>query len=50
MDPEKRTLMQVNIEDKLHAEQVFERLMGNEVQPRKKFITEYAREVKNLDI
>ncbi|MCB1186965.1 type IIA DNA topoisomerase subunit B [bacterium] len=50
MDPEKRTLMQVNIEDKLHAEQVFERLMGTEVQPRKKFITEYAREVKNLDI
>ncbi|MEZ5337960.1 MAG: DNA gyrase subunit B [bacterium] len=50
MDPEARTLLQVNIEDKLHAEQVFERLMGNEVQPRKKFITEYAREVKNLDI
>jgi DNA gyrase subunit B len=50
MDPEARTLMQVNIEDMLHAEQVIVRLMGNEVQPRKKFITEYAREVKNLDI
>ncbi len=50
MDPEARTLFQVNIEDRLHAEQVFERLMGSEVQPRKKFITEYAREVKNLDI
>jgi DNA gyrase subunit B len=50
MDPEQRTLLKVNIEDHKHAEEVFERLMGSEVQPRKRFITDYAREVKNLDI
>jgi DNA gyrase subunit B len=50
MNPETRTLLQVNIEDKRHAEEVFERLMGPEVPPRKRFITEYARQVKNLDI
>jgi len=50
MNPETRTLLKVNIEDKRHAEEVFERLMGTEVQPRKRFITEYARHVKNLDI
>jgi DNA gyrase subunit B len=50
MNPETRTLLRVNIEDEKHAEEVFARLMGNEVQPRKQFITEYAREVRNLDI
>jgi len=50
MNPETRTLLKVNIEDQKHAEEVFTRLMGNEVQPRKRFITEYAREVRNLDI
>jgi DNA gyrase subunit B len=50
MNPETRTLLQVNIEDKRHAEEVFDRLMGPEVPPRKRFITEYARQVKNLDI
>ncbi len=50
MNPEKRTLLKVTIEDSQHAENVFERLMGKEVAPRKKFITDYAREVKNLDI
>ncbi|MCH7471567.1 type IIA DNA topoisomerase subunit B [bacterium] len=50
MDPEKRTLLKVNIEDRRHAEEVFDRLMGSEVQPRKRFIIEYAREVRNLDI
>ena len=50
MNPETRTLLKVNIEDHKHAEEVFTRLMGNEVQPRKRFITEYAREVRNLDI
>jgi len=50
MNPETRTLLKVNIEDLKHAEEVFERLMGSEVHPRKRFITEYAREVKNLDI
>jgi DNA gyrase subunit B len=50
MNPETRTLLKVNIEDQMHCEEVLERLMGNEVQPRKRFITEYARTVKNLDI
>jgi DNA gyrase subunit B len=50
MNPESRTLLKVNIEDQVHAEAVLERLMGSEVPPRKRFITEYARNVKNLDI
>jgi DNA gyrase subunit B len=50
MNPETRTLLQVNIEDQAHCEGVLERLMGSEVQPRKRFITEYARTVRNLDI
>jgi DNA gyrase subunit B len=50
MNPETRTLMRVNIEDHRHAEEVFERLMGEEVQSRKRFITEYAKAVRNLDI
>jgi DNA gyrase subunit B len=50
MNPEVRTLLQVNIEDKHEAEAIFTRLMGDEVAPRKRFITEYAKSVKNLDI
>lgn len=50
MNPEARTLMQVSVEDGYHATEVFERLMGEEVQARKRFITEYAKAVKNLDI
>jgi DNA gyrase subunit B len=50
MNPEVRTLMQVNIEDQHEAEAIFTRLMGDEVAPRKRFITEYAKSVKNLDI
>ncbi|MEP0814863.1 MAG: type IIA DNA topoisomerase subunit B [bacterium] len=50
MNPESRTLLKVTIDDAAHAETVFTNLMGNEVAPRKKFITDYAREVKNLDI
>jgi DNA gyrase subunit B len=50
MNPETRTLMRVQVEDRHHAEDVFARLMGDEVQPRKRFITEYAKSVKNLDI
>jgi DNA gyrase subunit B len=50
MNPETRTLLKVTIDDVAHAENVFERLMGTDVAPRKKFITDYAREVKNLDI
>jgi len=50
MDPEKRVLLQINIEDAKEADRIFDTLMGDEVPPRKKFIQTYAKEVKNLDI
>ena len=50
MDPEKRTLLKVSIEDSVIADQVFSMLMGDKVAPRKEFIEENARFVKNLDI
>ena len=50
MDPEVRTLIKVNVEDALEADMVFEMLMGDEVEPRRNFITENAQFVKNLDI
>lgn len=50
MDPEKRILKKITIEDALVADELFTVLMGSEVQPRKEFIVQYAKEVKNLDI
>ncbi len=50
MDPEKRTLLQITIEDAKEADRIFDTLMGEEVPPRKKFIQTYAKKVKNLDI
>jgi DNA gyrase subunit B len=50
MDPEKRILKQVTIEDAENADRLFDVLMGKEVLPRKKFIQAYAQKVKNLDI
>ena len=50
MDPTKRTLVQVHVEDAAEAAQVFEMLMGEEVEPRKKFIQENAHYADNLDI
>lgn len=50
MNPEARTLTRITLEDLRKAEDAFVRLMGPEVGPRKLFITEYARRVKNLDI
>jgi DNA gyrase subunit B len=50
MDPTKRTLLQVTIEDAEEADKTFDILMGSEVQPRKKFIQTHAKKVKNLDI
>jgi DNA gyrase subunit B len=50
MDPEKRVLIKVKIEDAKEADRVFDILMGKEVLPRKKFIQIYAKRVKNLDI
>lgn len=50
MDPERRVLKQVRIEDAIHANDIFEKLMGENVSARKDFIKRHAGEVKNLDI
>ncbi|MBM3257757.1 MAG: DNA topoisomerase (ATP-hydrolyzing) subunit B [Candidatus Nealsonbacteria bacterium] len=50
MNPEKRTLLRVNIEEAKEADRIFDILMGDEVMPRKKFIQTHAKGVKNLDI
>jgi DNA gyrase subunit B len=50
MDPEKRTMLQVSIDDAMKAEEIFSTLMGDEVAPRKKWIQGHATQVKNLDV
>ncbi len=50
MDPEKRTLLQVKLEDIAATEEIFTTLMGEDVEARRKFIEENALDVKNLDI
>ncbi len=50
MNPETRVLLQVRIEDAVEANDIFSTLMGDEVEPRRKFIEEHALSVKNLDI
>ncbi|MGI5916634.1 MAG: DNA topoisomerase (ATP-hydrolyzing) subunit B [Anaerolineae bacterium] len=50
MDPARRTLIQVTLEDAASADQTFDMLMGSDVPPRRKFIQTHAKEVENLDV
>ena len=50
MNPETRSMLQVNVADAVNADKIFETLMGDEVPPRKAFIQAHAKSVKNLDI
>jgi DNA gyrase subunit B len=50
MDPETRTILQVTMEDAVEATRIFETLMGDEVEPRRKFIEANAQYVRNLDV
>ena len=50
MDPSNRTLLQVSFEDTVEADKIFTILMGDQVEPRRRFIEDHAKEVSNLDI
>jgi DNA gyrase subunit B len=50
MDPERRTLLKVKLEDLVATNEVFTTLMGEDVERRRKFIEDNALDVKNLDI
>ncbi len=50
MDSDKRTLLQVSIEDSVQADEIFTILMGDQVEPRKEFIVKHALEARNIDI
>ena len=50
MNPENRTLLQVQIEDSIEADSVFSVLMGDQVEPRRQFVEENALNARNLDV
>ena len=50
MDPQRRTILKVALEDAVEVDKTFSVLMGDAVEPRRQFIEAYAHEVKNLDI
>ena len=50
MDPAKRVLLKVEVDDALKADEIFDRLMGSDVEPRRRFIQTHARSVRNLDV
>jgi DNA gyrase subunit B len=50
MDPATRTILKVGMDDAAEASHLFETLMGDEVEPRRKFIEENAKFVRNLDV
>lgn len=49
MDPEKRVIVQVQLDDAMEAERIFSVLMGDKVEPRRKFIEEHAKETTDID-
>ena len=50
MDPEKRVMLRVEVGDEVSAHEIVQKLMGEEVPPRKAFILAHALQVKNLDV